>query len=775
MSKLILAGLAFAFCTLGEPGSCAEPTVADLIKSLNNSRHNRLVVMRELGNKGAAAKEAVPVLAGYLRLKDDGQADQAARTLAQIGPAAVDELIKALETGKPEIQRRALGALGVIGPEARQAVIAVAEFLTDKDAKLRALAAEVLAEMGPAARPALVALGKALRDPDANVCSLAAFALHEVGVDTVTELLPVLKDTRLPVRLSAVRSVAVFHESKDAVTALVDALHYPEVKIRAAAASALIRLGPEANAALPALLENLKQNNREVQTQALTAIMAIASLNDRELLDGLSAVNRTSQWAAPNAAKKSSSQKESLKVLRDSLEDSNPTRRLGAILALGQLGQAAKAVLPQLLKMSDDTNRAVQGALILAVAAIEGRKSKDYAKAAKVIADVTADLKNAGNPETEDLIQLYVLVSTVSSNRFQGRLHDAELQSSLQKSGAWVAKTLEDVPYSLWTIPAFVRGINTAAQFELGFAEPFSRLSLKFQTLTMESKDLKELMYAFTHLAERVSRESPYWPSIERNLHQVLTNPTFLESVILARRQRMEIILAVGRQQSLMIGSAYQKNLPGAMNVANIDDIRSFFTKFYPGCHGYDLALAGVYSSLSRARASIQGPDPQVLIQRYSSQRKELERQLERRLAKEQLELQAFLQIALVIKARELFRTLWDERYTTLVQKLRDPDPLARWVTVNVIGRKRMHLEKELIRLLADPVIEVRMITRQTLNRLSRGTDFGPDPRDGEAKISRARERWNGWLTLQGPSVGDANSGSVRNPGEASVSPQKKE
>jgi HEAT repeat protein len=180
-----------------------------------------------------------------LGLKDQEQADQAARALAQIGVSSVPELMKALQEPKREIQKRALSALGTLGPEAREAARPVAEFLTNKDPKMRALAAEVLAEMGPAARPAGQLLSKALCDSDSRVRTLAAEALHELGLDTVTHLLTVLKDKHLPVRLSTLQSLAFFHESKEAVDALVNALRDPQVPIRATAAATLVRLGPE--------------------------------------------------------------------------------------------------------------------------------------------------------------------------------------------------------------------------------------------------------------------------------------------------------------------------------------------------------------------------------------------------------------------------------------------------------------------------------------------------------------------------------------------------
>src|SRR5207245_6217599 len=74
----------------------------------------------------------------------------------------------------------------------------------------------------------------------------------------------------------------------------------------------------------------------------------------------------------------------------------------------------------------------------------------------------------------------------------------------------------------------------------------------------------------------------------------------------------------------------------------------------------------------------------------------------------------------------ELLRESGNEDETAVKEKLRAADPLMRWVAIQLVGKKWMPLEKDLIGLLADPMPGVRDAARQALVRLSRGSDFGP-------------------------------------------------
>jgi hypothetical protein len=127
---------------------------------------------------------------------------------------------------------------------------------------------------------------------------------------------------------------------------------------------------------------------------------------------------------------------------------------------------------------------------------------------------------------------------------------------------------------------------------------------------------------------------------------------------------------------------------------------------------------------------------------------------LKQDLEREKLELQKLL-IINVIKTQKMVEpivhALWKATDRELVKKLQEPNPLVRWFATDILSRRQIHVEKEMIALLKDPYVEVRSSARQALVRLGRGTDFGPSPSDSRAQIDHAVDRWQRWLDMQDP------------------------
>jgi hypothetical protein len=80
---------------------------------------------------------------------------------------------------------------------------------------------------------------------------------------------------------------------------------------------------------------------------------------------------------------------------------------------------------------------------------------------------------------------------------------------------------------------------------------------------------------------------------------------------------------------------------------------------------------------------------------------------------------------------------------------LADPNPLFRLTAVQAIGRRRLHMEKDLLACLSDAEPLIRAAAHQALVRLARGTDFGPKPAAGKLEQSRALRSWKTWLARQ--------------------------
>ena len=82
--------------------------------------------------------------------------------------------------GEPYILPMAAGALGHIGPAAKDAVPALTALLRDKDWGARFAAARALGGIGPPASNAVPALTQLLKDKDEDVRKAAAEALEKI-------------------------------------------------------------------------------------------------------------------------------------------------------------------------------------------------------------------------------------------------------------------------------------------------------------------------------------------------------------------------------------------------------------------------------------------------------------------------------------------------------------------------------------------------------------------------------------------------------------------
>lgn len=98
---------------------------------------------------------------------------------------------------------------------------------------------------------------------------------------------------------------------------------------------------------------------------------------------------------------------------------------------------------------------------------------------------------------------------------------------------------------------------------------------------------------------------------------------------------------------------------------------------------------------------------------------------------------------------RQTIEKMVKDKPDLLCKKLRDGIPLERLIALQVIGRRRLPLEKELIDVLRDPDKMIRQTAHDALVRISRGTDFGPSTGASKRGLGRAVEKWRHWLELQ--------------------------
>jgi HEAT repeat protein len=495
-------------------GRAGEDPVADLIKALQSKNVAvRKKATRILGSYGIGAKAAVPALVAVYTAKDCTAEEGAEvfRTLAQIGPASVPQLARALEDGPPQVRKLAAWALGIIGPEARAALPQLEQALKDKSAQVRFLAAYALGEMGPLAREATPALARRLRDPDPAVRARAAEALREIGTDAVPALTDLLKDPQPEARLGAVWALALLGpKAKPAVPALGQFVAGGDAKVRVAAIITLGALGTDASEALPYLYQALEMKHLETQQRALQAILVVGRGDVPTMLKKLRAIDRRGQWATPYILGQFGPKvKDAVMPLAKALEDPEATTRLGAALALGRIGPDAAEAIASLEKRIDDPDAQVAAAVRWALVVIDQEPKKQAA--AKKALDEAQDLVLRQLRETQRVIQAHQLAKQEFRDAKQGvvqaQLDLIAKQKALQQAfvggpqpglrkamtdpvvQAHYDRVVRGMVLAIGTscegsmtvadnimaslppeaIPALVRGINQVATYNLGF------------------------------------------------------------------------------------------------------------------------------------------------------------------------------------------------------------------------------------------------------------------------------------------------------------------
>jgi HEAT repeat protein len=199
--------------------------------------------------------------------------------------------VRALNRPDAELRRRAIFALGAIGPDAAEAVPALAAIVTeDPDRNARHQAALALAKMAPASAPAVPALAQALdRDKESAVRMNAAIALFELGLQARSAVPVLIKALRrranrtnlatFPFTIQEMAALALGRATAgtpDGVAALIEALESAGTPSkRLVVARALGEVGAPARSAEPGLRTLLGDDSVEIREAAAEALRKI--------------------------------------------------------------------------------------------------------------------------------------------------------------------------------------------------------------------------------------------------------------------------------------------------------------------------------------------------------------------------------------------------------------------------------------------------------------------------------------------------------------------
>jgi HEAT repeat protein len=148
----------------------------------------RADVFITLGRIGPAAKDAAEAAKQALQDSEEEVQSSAVFALGSIGPDAadsVDEIVKLLESGNDRFTTVCAWALVRIQPEnkdnCQRAIPLLIEALDHERAFVRVEAASTLGMIGPEANEAIPALEKLSDDPDPDVREAAAEAIKQIS------------------------------------------------------------------------------------------------------------------------------------------------------------------------------------------------------------------------------------------------------------------------------------------------------------------------------------------------------------------------------------------------------------------------------------------------------------------------------------------------------------------------------------------------------------------------------------------------------------------
>jgi HEAT repeat protein len=373
---------AFALGRIGEP-------VGDIVKSLSAALKDDKMEVRQQAAEalswiGPPARPAVPALIAALKDDESKVVRKACQALSFIGDgSAVPALLATFQGDRAEVVAEAGRALWRLGPKAEQvvpALLPMAQGPIDKSAHPRAL----LASFGPRA---VLVLEKALRDEKAERREAAAEVLGRIGPPArtaVPALIAALKDKSSTVALTAAMALAQIDATRavPAVPLLADSLDVP------GAAVALANIGPDARAAVPALIAALKPRKDVANQDAFRAgaPLALARIGTPAVSDLIEALKDKREGVAPLAGGALGwilpPPKKAVPALREALKNDRANAAIYAH-ALGQLGSLARPAVPDLTDLLTDS--AVRSVVALAMVGI------DADQASKVVALLLKD------------------------------------------------------------------------------------------------------------------------------------------------------------------------------------------------------------------------------------------------------------------------------------------------------------------------------------------------------------------------------------------------
>jgi HEAT repeat protein len=429
--------------------------IADLGDADRHTRYTAARTLNEASEEGRA-QFLLPALPALVRAANDPDREvrfHAVAALGQVGPAAVaaTPVLAAAAKNDADEHVRYAAAQGLVSlGQSAEAVVALIGVVEDPDSdEWRVDAINKLGKMGAAGRPAVPALRRSFRDPDWHVCMAAAWAVK--GILPEEEAIAMLIDVRAlenpaarkyaatvlgdygtvgepaagalerlllqdpdpAVRGAGVAALGDIRAGSRRVSAaLREALKDPAPGVRVEAAGALGRIDTQASESLGVLGNALSYADADARSRAVFYLSRFSHPGAKQLIPGLIDILKRARSDDPDLANAAKALgrigPDAVAPLVELLRSPNLEHHLGAVWALGAVGQDARGAVPVLITILDreklykrsetDQIWLVPGSTIFALSEIVGpddRIAVPYLIKALELEDATTRYKTA--------------------------------------------------------------------------------------------------------------------------------------------------------------------------------------------------------------------------------------------------------------------------------------------------------------------------------------------------------------------------------------------
>ena len=354
--------------------------------------------------------------------------------------------------------------LGKLGAAAKEAVPALIKAMGDSDQQVRENVLTAFADLGPAASEAIPALIDAMGGGGGGGNRGGRFRRFDGKQQTIVHA-----------------AFALSRIGPEAIQPLIKALSLDDVSKRGGAAMALGDMGPAAHEAIPALIENLGNQDPEVQRTVAEALAQIGPETVKPLTEALGSNDAKSrQGAALALAGLGKAAKEAGPKLADVTEkETDAGARLAELGALSRVGVEASRSVPLLveaLKSGDEPSRhaAVNGLALVrpaqpAVQALQALLSDSDPALRQRAAHTLSRLGSQAAPATAALIACAKAApDDTAFTEALAQVGEAALPPILKELSApaskdarqdWIFRTLRDMGSS--AMPALVAGLTS--------------------------------------------------------------------------------------------------------------------------------------------------------------------------------------------------------------------------------------------------------------------------------------------------------------------------